>query len=351
VSPPVTPSPDWPGLRTRRLAFRPMVPDDTKHFHALVTRPEVARMLFRFPVDWPLAEAQPFLDAWSWTGGLHVRLAIEDAEGWVGWMGVDDAAEPEVFYAFEARAAGRGYATEAVAAFAAFLLARFSLPAVTAAVFDDNPASMRVLEKAGFVRAGQGEHASAGRPGPAPATIFRLSGHTGLPGGITLRDAADADMPAVLAITNGVIATTTAIWDEAPTTLAERRAYWRGRADRGLPLLVADGPDGILGFASFGPFRPREGYRFSVEHSVHVTPEARGQGIGRALVGALIIRARMLGLHAMVGAVTAGNEASLALHRRLGFGEAARLPAVGTLRGDWLDLALVTLVLDDRPPG
>jgi len=165
-----------PGLpvRSARLLLRPMSPADAPRFHALVTRPEVARMLYVFHPGWPLAAAGPFLREWAWRGGLKFRLAIEEGGLWRGWIGVDDAEEPEIFYALEPGAAGRGLAREAVAAFAAFLFERFDMPALRAGVFHDNPASMKVLRACGFDETGVAPHASRGREAPAPCHLFRL---------------------------------------------------------------------------------------------------------------------------------------------------------------------------------
>lgn len=161
-------------IRTDRLALRAMTEADAPRFHALVTRTEVARMLFMFHPDWTLAEAQAFVRDWAWTGGLRFRLSIEEAGAWRGWIGVSDGEEPEIFYALTPEAAGRGLAREAVAAFTAFLFDRFPVPALTAGVFFDNPASMKVLRSCGFAETHVEDHASRGRPAPAACHIFRL---------------------------------------------------------------------------------------------------------------------------------------------------------------------------------
>ena len=156
-----------------------------------------------------------------------------------------------------------------------------------------------------------------------------------------IRDATEADLPRILAITNEAIANTTAVWSFSPATLEARAAWLRERQTRKFPVLVAvDGAD-VIGFASFGDFRPWEGYLHSVEHSVYVAPEAQRRGAGAALLAALIGRAEALGKHAMLGGIEAGNAASLALHRRFGFQEVGRLPEVGQKFGRWLDLVFM----------
>lgn len=160
-------------------------------------------------------------------------------------------------------------------------------------------------------------------------------------------DALPADMPAILAITNAVIAETNAIWRDRPTTIEERTAWWQGRTAAGFPVLVARAPQ-VLGFASYGPFRTGDGYRFTVEHSVHVAAQARGRGIGRALMAALIERARAQGLHMMVAGIDAEAEASLRLHRQLGFAEAGRLVSIGRKGDTWRDLLFLQIRLSDE---
>ncbi|MFN0115261.1 MAG: GNAT family N-acetyltransferase [Paracoccaceae bacterium] len=169
----------WPGLTTGRLTLRPWTTADAGRVHALVTRPEVARMLFMFRTDMTVGEVAGFIADWWWTGGLRFRCSIWRGEDWAGWIGVGDAPgdapEPEIFYAIEDRHRGAGIAREAVAGFAEFLFRRFAVAALTAGVFTDNPASARVLERCGFRRVATVPHGSAGREGLSPAWVYRLA--------------------------------------------------------------------------------------------------------------------------------------------------------------------------------
>lgn len=160
-----------------------------------------------------------------------------------------------------------------------------------------------------------------------------------------VRDATEADLGCILEITNEAIAHTTAIWSLTPATLETRRAWFRERTARGFPILVAAQDGGVLGFGSFGDFRPWEGYLHTVEHSVYVQPEAQGRGIGTALLVALVARAGTLGKHAMVAGIEGNNAASLALHRRAGFEESGRLRQVGRKFDRWLDLVFMQKLL------
>jgi len=95
---------------------------------------------------------------------------------------------------------------------------------------------------------------------------------------VRLRDATEADLPRILEITNDAIVHTTAIWSLDPTTLAERQGWFSARRERGYPVLVATDAEGrALGFASYGEFRPRAGYRHTVEHSLYVDAALRGR--------------------------------------------------------------------------
>jgi phosphinothricin acetyltransferase len=162
-----------------------------------------------------------------------------------------------------------------------------------------------------------------------------------------LRPAEERDLPAILEIFNDVIATSTAVHALEPTTLAERRAWYEGRRAAGFPVLVAVGADDVVGVASFGDFRGTwPGYRFSVEHSVHVRADRRRSGIGSCLVEALIPLAIALDKHVMIGGIDASNAGSLRMHERLGFQQVAHFREVGHKSGRWLDLVFVQRFLD-----
>lgn len=161
-----------------------------------------------------------------------------------------------------------------------------------------------------------------------------------------VRDASEAELAGILAIYNHAVAHTTAIWNDVVVDLDNRRAWWRGRVEAGFPVLVAvDEVGTVLGYASYGPFRPFDGYRQTVEHSVYVAENARRRGVATALITALEGRARDAGMHVMVGGIAADNEASLDLHRRLGFSETGRLPEVGQKFGRRLDLMFMQKVV------
>jgi len=163
---------------------------------------------------------------------------------------------------------------------------------------------------------------------------------------VGLRDATAEDLAGITLIHNEVVASSDAIFSEVPETSRARQAWFEERAAAGMPVLVAHSGEEILGFASYGPFRPWAGYRETVELTVHVRGDSRRMGIGRTLVGALLGRAREQGMHAMMAGIDGGNEPSIALHRALGFTEVGLLPEVAIKQGRRLDLLLMELLLD-----
>jgi phosphinothricin acetyltransferase len=160
-----------------------------------------------------------------------------------------------------------------------------------------------------------------------------------------IRPAAESDLAGILAIHNHAVLNETAIWNETPADIEDRRRWRQARVAQGYPVLVAEENGRILGFGSFGDFRIYEGYRFTVEHSVYVAAEARRRGIGTRLLTKLIEEARAMGKHVMIGGIAADNAASIALHARLGFTETGRMPQVGYKFGRWLDLVFLQKTL------
>jgi len=162
-----------------------------------------------------------------------------------------------------------------------------------------------------------------------------------------IRDAIHADLPGIRDIYNDAVANTTAIWNEQPVDLGNRQAWYSARQSQHYPILVAvDANDAVLGYASFGDWRPFQGFRQTVEHSVYVRNDQQGKGLGPALMNALIERARGCDKHVMVAAIESGNVASIRLHERLGFTITGQMPQVGSKFGRWLDLTFMQLILN-----
>ncbi len=164
---------------------------------------------------------------------------------------------------------------------------------------------------------------------------------------LLVRDARVSDLPEILAIHNLAIAETTAIWDIEPADLSERQAWFDARTAAGCPILVAEIDGAVAGYASYGQFRPKVGYRFAVENSVYVADRFHRRGVATTLMRELIDRARQGGVHTMIAAIESSNTTSIALHEKFGFAIVGQMPEVGFKFDRWMDLTLMQIVFRD----
>jgi len=158
-----------------------------------------------------------------------------------------------------------------------------------------------------------------------------------------VRDSHDGDLPAIAALYAHHVLHGTGTFETEPPSEAEmatRRAEVRAR---GLPWLVAlDDAGQMLGFAYCNWFKPRPAYRYSAEDSVYVAEHARGRGVGRALLSALVREAEAAGVRQLLAVVgDSANAGSIGLHRAAGFAEVGVLRAVGWKLGAWRDVVLM----------
>jgi L-amino acid N-acyltransferase len=170
-----------------------------------------------------------------------------------------------------------------------------------------------------------------------------------------IRDATTDDVAAINGLYNAFVPTTTVAWTEDLEPFEVRAAWFARQHQDANPVLVVEVDGTVVAFAAYDDFRDATkwpGYRFTVEHTVYVAPSLARQGIGRALVEALMARATAQGKHVMIGAVDAENVESICFHERLGFTEVARVPEVGFKFGRWLHLVLMhrTLLSSHRAP-
>jgi len=157
-----------------------------------------------------------------------------------------------------------------------------------------------------------------------------------------LRQADPRDIPQILAFWNPLIRETSVTFttvEKTPETLAADLAA------RAAAFQVAEEAGRVLGFASYGTFRSGPGYAHTAEHTVILAPEARGRGVGRALMARLQEVARAADMHVLVAGVSGENLGAIAFHRAIGFAEVARMPEVGRKFGRWMDLVLLQKVL------
>ncbi len=163
-------------------------------------------------------------------------------------------------------------------------------------------------------------------------------------GAAQVRLATTDDLDAINDIYNYYVLSSTCTYQDVPESPASRLAWFR-QHNAAHPITIATAKDEILGFGALSPYRSREGYRFTVEHSVYVHPRWHRRGIGRLLLCDLIARARALGHHTMLGGISADQEASIALHAALGFTQVALLRQVGRKFDRWLDVVFMQLML------
>jgi phosphinothricin acetyltransferase len=161
---------------------------------------------------------------------------------------------------------------------------------------------------------------------------------------VEVRPAQAADTEAVREIRNHAIAHSTALWTDTQQSPAEGAAWLAAHLERG-SAFVAEADGEVVGFAVYGQWREKEGYRHSVEDSVYVREDRHGLGIGSALLGTLVTAAREAGHHVMIAGIEAENTASVRLHERFGFQHVGTIPEVGVKFGRWLDLTLMRLPL------
>ena len=162
---------------------------------------------------------------------------------------------------------------------------------------------------------------------------------------IELRDATENELSAIMEIYNDAVLTTTAIWNDTLVDLNNRMEWFAARKQRGFPVIVAVKDGVVAGYASYGDWRAFDGYRHTREHSVYVHKDARGSGIGKLLMQAVIEHATGNDVHVLIGAIEAENTASIRLHESLGFRVVGRFSEVGTKFGRWLDLTCMELKL------
>lgn len=160
-----------------------------------------------------------------------------------------------------------------------------------------------------------------------------------------IRPATPVDAAAICGIWNPVIRDTTATFTAIEKTPAGITALLADKAASGHPFWVSTAGDDITGFATYGPFRGGDGYRHTVEHTVHLAPAARGLGTGRALMAALCDHAAAQGMHSMWAGCSGDNPGAVRFHERLGFVQVAHLPQVGRKFDRWIDLILLQKML------
>jgi phosphinothricin acetyltransferase len=165
-----------------------------------------------------------------------------------------------------------------------------------------------------------------------------------------IRDLVDADVPAITAIYNDLIANTDVIWLEEPVSVEDRLAWLHGLRSDDAALAAEDEDGSVVGYAAFFEFRAKSGYWPTVELTIMLDRHHRGAGVGQALMDELIVRAAQAGRRVLVAGIDGGNEGSIRFHERNGFRQVAHMTGVGSKHGRALDLVLMQLALRPADP-
>jgi L-amino acid N-acyltransferase YncA len=166
-----------------------------------------------------------------------------------------------------------------------------------------------------------------------PRTFEKPQSAPAATAGITIRDAVEADLPAIVGIYNAAIATRIATAQLEPVTIEEQQKWLREHSPERYPFWVAEADQHVAGWLSFKRFLPRCAYRGTAEISVYVDENFRRQGVARRLLEEAIVRAPSLGITTVVGLIFAHNEPSLKLFDQLGFERWGLLPRIARLDG------------------
>jgi len=165
-----------------------------------------------------------------------------------------------------------------------------------------------------------------------------------MPNELFLRQATLADVPAITAIYNDAILTTTATFDLDEQSLESRQAWFENRTDD-FPVSVAELNGRVVAYASLGRWSDKQAYEIAAEFSLYVEPENRGRGIGRALAEHILEEAKKTTLYTIISRVTADNAISIRLHEQLGFTKIGVMRRCGRKFGGILDVLFLQKVL------
>ncbi len=163
---------------------------------------------------------------------------------------------------------------------------------------------------------------------------------------IAIRPAEEKDLPEILEIYNHSILHTTSVYSYNPHTLEMRKKWFDEKMAAGHPVYVAISENKVAGFIAYGPFRAWPAYKYTVEHSVHIHPDFRRQGIAKSLLEKMIDAARTNNIHAIIAGIDSANIPSIKLHAQFNFKEVAHFKEVGYKFNKWLDLIFMELVLE-----
>lgn len=161
-----------------------------------------------------------------------------------------------------------------------------------------------------------------------------------------LKSCTEEQLPEILDIFNDAILNSTALYDYKTRTMENMHAWYADKLHGNYPIIGAFDENGaLLGFSTYGMFRVRPAYKYSVEHSVYVRSDMRGHGIGKVLLHEIVKKAEEQDFHVLVGVIDAENTVSMKLHEAEGFVLTGILKESGYKFGKWLDAAFYQLIL------
>ena len=162
-----------------------------------------------------------------------------------------------------------------------------------------------------------------------------------------IKPGSETQLPAILEILNDAILNTSALYDYKPRTMENMKHWYHAKQEGNYPIVgVFEAENGTLcGFASYGPFRNWPAYKYTVEHSVYVRSDMRGQGLGKLLLQEIIEKAREQDYHCIIGGIDSSNQVSKSLHEKAGFIYCGTIQHAGYKFGRWLDLSFYQLIL------
>lgn len=163
---------------------------------------------------------------------------------------------------------------------------------------------------------------------------------------IQIRSNQTEDTQAILDIINYNILHSTALYDYAIRNYEQQKAILDDKINKGFPVIVAELNGIVIGFGMYSEFRFREAYKFTVEHSVYVSENHIGKGIGKIVLSELILLAKAQGLHTMIGVIDSENQASIAFHEQFGFETVGIIKESGFKFNRWLDSVFMQLILE-----
>ena len=162
-----------------------------------------------------------------------------------------------------------------------------------------------------------------------------------------IRDAVEGDIPVITEIFNSVIDSSNSVYREERVPQSERLEWFHDKRSHGYPIIVVEVNGTVVAYGGFGSFRAAQGYRLTVEHTIHVAEAYRKRGIGRTILTELIKRAKESGYHLMIGAIDSENVGSIKLHEEYGFTECARIKDAALKHGKFLTLILMEKILSE----